>query len=106
VETQLYAPLRSALFQARSLRLALDYGTSGQVARALCLAAAVACLSGTQRAARRSQMLLSRAEALFKRQHNQDIQLELLAATAVCAHFVGKPEEALAPTLEVGRMIE
>jgi hypothetical protein len=106
IETQLYAPLRSALFQARALRLGLDYGAATSVARALCLSAAIACMSGTQRAARRSEELLQRAEQLFKRTGNPELQLELLCARAVCAQFIGKVDQALEPANAVEQLIE
>jgi hypothetical protein len=106
-ETQLYAPLRSALFQARSLRLAIDYGDANQLARALCLAAAIACVSGTARAARHSEQLLARAEELFKRSSNEEEgQLELLSARAVCAQFLGDAKAVLEPALKVERMLQ
>ncbi|HTU60465.1 MAG TPA: hypothetical protein VMF89_18565, partial [Polyangiales bacterium] len=106
IETQLYAPLRSGLFQARALRLGLDYGSSTSVARALCLSAAIACVSGTQRAARRSDDMLKRAEQLFKRTGNPELQLELLCARAVCAQFIGNIEQALEPANAVEQLIE
>ena len=105
VETQMYAPLRSALFQARALRLALDYGTSTQVARAMCLAATVACISGTRRAAQRSHDLLNRAEHMFKQSGSQDVQVELLSARAVCAQFLGNFEDAIEPADAVESMV-
>ena len=105
IETQLYDPLRSALFQARALRLALDYGTPTQVARALCMSAALACLSGTARAARRSELLLDRAQEMFKRDGHSEPPLELLCARAVCAQFLGKLADALAPTYAVDRLL-
>jgi hypothetical protein len=105
IETQLYDPLRSALFQARALRLALDYGTSTQAARALCMSAALTCLSGSERAARRSEVLLNKAQELFKRDGNQHPPLELLCARAVSAQFLGKLTDALAPTYEVERLL-
>jgi len=97
LETQLYAPLRSAVLQARSLRLALDYGTPSHVARTLCLAAALACVAGTPRAARRADQLLARAEALYRRDNDQEWRLELLCTRAVCAQFVGNLVHALEP---------
>lgn len=106
IETQLYMPLRSALFQARALRLALDYGTATEVARALCLSAAIACVSGTQRAARRAQGMLARAEQLFKVTGNPEVQLELLCARAVCAQFAGDISAALEPANAVEQLIE
>ena len=106
IETQLYAPLRSALFQARALRLGLDYGTATQVGRALCLTAAVACVSGSLRAARRSERMLQRAEQLSKRSGTAELQLELLSARAVCAQFIGNIAEALEPAMAVEQLIE
>jgi hypothetical protein len=106
IETQLYDPLRSALFQARALRLALDNGTPTQAARALCMTAALTCLSGSERAARRSELLLNQAQELFKRDGNAHPPLELLCARAVCAQFLGNLAEALAPTYEVERLLD
>jgi hypothetical protein len=106
IETQLYSPLRSALFQERALRLSLDYGTPAHVARALCLAAALACVTGTPRAARRAQGMLNRAEQLLDSTGDQDVRLEWLCARAVCAQFVGNIVEALEPANEVKRAIE
>jgi hypothetical protein len=106
IETQLYAPLRSALFQARALRIGIDYGTPTHVARALCLAATIASVNGTQRAARRSEELLQRAEQLFKRGGNPAVQLELLCARAFSAQFVGNIERALEPANAVEQLTE
>jgi eukaryotic-like serine/threonine-protein kinase len=106
IETQLYAPVRSALFQARALRLALDYGDPHSAGRALCLAAAVASITGTQRAARRAEAILTRAAELFKRGGGEEEPLELLSARAVCAQFVGQIEQALDPALAVERVVE
>ena len=104
VESQMYAPLRAALFQARSLRLGLDYGQPYAVARTLCLAAAIAAVSGTPRAARRAHAMLQHAERLFERSDKQS-QVELLSAQAMCAQFLGGLEQALAPASAVERAI-
>jgi tetratricopeptide (TPR) repeat protein len=106
IETQQYAPLRSGLFTARALRLSLDYGDNNQVARALCMAAVIACVSGTQRAARRANDLLERAEQLFKRDSDEDVRLELLCAQAVCAQFRGDLAAALEPSQAVERLTD
>lgn len=105
IETQMYAPLRSALFQARALRLALDYGQPHTVARTLCLASTIASVSGTQRAARRAQGMLQRAEELYRRGGGAEPPLELLSARAVCAQFIGGLEEALEPAEAVVRAV-
>jgi serine/threonine protein kinase len=106
IETQLYAPLRSALFQTRALRMALDYGTPSQVARALSLSAAIAAVTGTQRAARRSAGMLECAERLHERSGTPEVQLEILCAHAVRAQFVGDIEHALEPANAVEQLIE
>jgi serine/threonine protein kinase len=105
IETQLYAPLRAALFQARTLRLALDYGDSHQAARALCLAASIACVTGTRRAARRSADFLNRAERLLQRDTSQDGRLELLSSRTLCALFLGELDKVLEPSSEVERLM-
>ena len=104
IETQLYAPLRAALFQARTLRLALDYGDSHQAARALSLAAAIACVTGTQRAARRSADFLDHADRLMKRDAKQGARLEVMSARTVCALFLGQLDKVLEPSSEVERL--
>jgi len=106
VETQLYNPLRAALFQARALRLGIDYGTPPNVARALCLSATIACISGTERAARRARQMLRRAEELSQRSGGTEVQLELLSARAVCAQFVGDIEGILEPANAVEQLVE
>jgi serine/threonine protein kinase len=104
IETQLYAPLRAALFQARTLRLALDHGDSHHAARGLCLAAAIACVTGTRSAARRSDNLLNHAERLMKRDTSQDVRLELMSARTFCALFLGQLDKVLEPSAEVARL--
>lgn len=106
IETQLYNPLRAALFQSRALRIGLDYGSPSNVARALCLSATIACISGTRRAARRSENMLQRAEELYRRGGSPELQLELLSARAVCAQFVGDIEGILGPARAVEDLIE
>lgn len=106
IETQVYAPLRSALFQARALRLGLDYCDSQRVARVLCMSAVIACLAGTQRAARRSAKFLNRAELLLERGGNEEVRLELLCARTICAHFLGHVDRVLEPAYQVERMSE
>ncbi|HET8932868.1 MAG TPA: protein kinase [Polyangiales bacterium] len=106
IETQLYNTLRAALFQSRALRISLDYGTPSEVARALCLSATIACISGTRRAARRSEHMLQRAEELYRRSGSPELQLELLSARAVCAQFVGDIEGIFGPARAVEELIE
>ncbi len=103
IETQLYNPLRAALFQSRALRLGLDYGTPSKLARALCLSATISCISGTRRAAQRSQQMLQRAEELA--QHSPELQLELLCARALRAQFVGDIEGIIGPAKAVEQLI-
>ena len=50
IETASYHPLRSALFQARILRLALELGGHEDVARALCAAATITSVEASERA--------------------------------------------------------
>ena len=97
----------AALSLVPSARVAAWRSTTArptQVARALCLAAAVACVSGTQRARARSQSLLNRAERAVQAQNaDQASQLELLCARAVCAQFLGNIGAALGPADAVER---
>lgn len=95
VDTQLYEPLRSVLFQSRSLRLALDSHDAATVARALCLSAAIAAVAGTARAARHASELCERAEDLARRAASSDLLVELPTSRAVCAGLLGRPLEVL-----------
>jgi hypothetical protein len=95
VETQLYAPVRATLFQARSLRLALDSGDPTTTARALCLAGAQVCFSGTLRAARHAADLFARAEALSQQFDSDDVTVELATARSIAATFLGRPLEVI-----------
>ncbi|HTU63598.1 MAG TPA: AAA family ATPase, partial [Polyangiales bacterium] len=99
IDTQLYAPLRAALFQASSLRLALEWGQPSTIARTLCLAAATAASAGTRPAARRAHELLQHAERLFEREacgaSVTHPPLDLLSARAMCAQLLGGLEQAL-----------
>jgi serine/threonine protein kinase/tetratricopeptide (TPR) repeat protein len=107
IETQLYAPLRSTLFQARSLRLALDYSDPEFLGRALCMYAAVMSLSATPRAARRSKALQTRAEELFRRVgSSKALRLELLCTRALSSQFLGQLEQALEPSNAVAQLMQ
>jgi tRNA A-37 threonylcarbamoyl transferase component Bud32/tetratricopeptide (TPR) repeat protein len=90
VETQFYAPLRAALFQARAMRYGLDAGDPLLVARCLCMTATVSCLAGTPSAALRADEQLARAEGLLQELENQDLRSELYAARTVCAFLLAK----------------
>jgi serine/threonine protein kinase len=102
VDTMAYDPLRAALFQARCMRHALTAGDSTSVARALCLAATMACVNGTEKAAQRSAALLAEAEELTKGQGSR-YQRYVHVARAVCAALLGHPDQALGPAEEAVR---
>jgi len=106
VETQFYAPLRAALFQARALRLGLDAGDPSTAARALCLTATVSCIAGTPRAAQLAKLQLARAEAIAKEVEDQDLRSELFSARTVCALLLGDLPEVLEASDEANRTYE
>jgi tetratricopeptide (TPR) repeat protein len=104
VDTMAYDPMRAALFQARCMRLALLAGDPSSIARAYCLAATMACVNGTERAAQRSSVLLAHAEELCKSQPSTRLRRYVYVARAVCAALLGHPEQALAPAEEAVRL--
>ena len=95
VETQIHAPVRATLFQARSLRLALESGDPAMIARGLCLAGASVCFSGTPRSARQSAEMLELAQELAKQCDNDDLSVELSTGSTLAAMFLGRPLEVL-----------
>jgi hypothetical protein len=106
IETQAYAPLRAALFQMRSLRLAYQCGEPMTVARALCMTATLACLSGTKAAARRSSEQLALAERFVEADDCPDVRVELLSARAVCALLTGRITDVLEPAYAADEIYE
>lgn len=95
VETQLYAPLRAAWFQARSMRLALESGEPAYIARGMCLAGSLACISGTPRAARHAAELFARARELAKQCDSDDVAVEISTGPALAAMFLGRPLDVI-----------
>jgi len=85
IELQPYDPLRGALFQARSLRLALDYGTPELIARALCVAATMATVTGGASGFARAQTLLARATEVERARPSALVYGNIASARAVCA---------------------
>src|SRR6185312_7841226 len=85
VDTMAYDPLRAALFQARCMRLALIAGDPTSIARAYCLAATMACVNGTEKAAQRSAALLAHAEEQCKTQTSARLRRYVYVSRAVCA---------------------
>ncbi|MET0385932.1 MAG: protein kinase [Polyangiales bacterium] len=95
METAAYDPLRAALFQARCLRMALDAGEPAGLARALCAAATMACVSGSERGARRADELLRRAEAISKTVDQPVVHINFASARAICAFLLGRLRESI-----------
>jgi serine/threonine protein kinase len=96
IETQNHQLLRAVLFQARAMRMAYQYGESATIARAMCLTATIACLSGTSEAADRAQIQLAEADQLCQDIASQNLKVELLSARALCALLVGHVAESIA----------
>lgn len=95
VETQTYAPLRAAWFQARALRSALQLGEPASVGRAYCIAATLSCVSGTAQAERRATEQLARAEQLLEECQSHDLRAEFWSARTICAYMLGDMPAAL-----------
>jgi hypothetical protein len=95
VETQIYAPLRAALLQARSLRVALDYGTPELFARVLCVAATMNSVSGGERGALRSDDLLKRASEIAAPLNNSLVDSNINSARTVCAFLQNRMQQVI-----------
>jgi serine/threonine protein kinase/tetratricopeptide (TPR) repeat protein len=90
IETVSYHPLRSALFQARCLRLALNLGGDEDVARALCAAATMTSVEASERAQLRAEELLVRAEAIERQIDSSLVRTNIASARAICAYLAGR----------------
>jgi tetratricopeptide (TPR) repeat protein len=95
IELQPYDPLRAALFQARSLRLALDSRVPELLARALCVAATLAAVSSSKDAAQRAESLLARADALEQTRPSPLVRSNICSARAVCSLLRGRMRETV-----------
>lgn len=104
IELQPYDPLRGALFQARALRLALDYGTPELLARALCLSATMAIVTGGDKGAERADALLARATELEKRHPSRLVYGNICSAGAVIASLRADMPAAVQYSGEAERM--
>ena len=90
IETASYHPLRAALFQARCLRIALEFGEHQDVARALCAAATITSVEASERAQLRAEELLARAEAIEKQIDSSLLRTNIASARAICAYLAGR----------------
>jgi serine/threonine protein kinase/tetratricopeptide (TPR) repeat protein len=104
IELQPYDPLRGALFQARSLRMALDYGTPALIARALCVAATMATVTGGAAGFARAQKLLARATELERARPSALVYGNIASARAVCAMLTGDMQGTVEYSGEAERM--
>jgi eukaryotic-like serine/threonine-protein kinase len=98
-----YHPLRSALFQARALRTALEAGEPSRLVEALCSASTAAAIYGSEQAARESDALLARAAAINAHlpvPHNQ----RLCVARALNAFMLGRMDEVVQQSREAERL--
>ncbi len=104
IEIQPYDHVRAALFQARSLRMALDSGVPELIARALCVAATMASVSGGKRGAERGRALLDRATELAREFSSPLVEGNISSARAVCAMLEGRMEDVVAYSAEAERL--
>lgn len=107
-ETVSDSPVRAVLFMLRALRYAQDSGDAVILARALLLKATMTCISGTARAARRTEALLARADALLKQQPERNLlcELEVYSTRSICAMLFGRPHEVLETAYRAGALYE
>jgi tetratricopeptide (TPR) repeat protein len=101
--TQIYDPLRGALFQARSLRCALQAGEPTRMSLALRNASVAVALSGSSRAAREADALVARAEAINAQRAQTDAH-STDAVRAVNAFVLGRLHEVLEPAAHAERL--
>jgi len=104
IELQPYDPLRGALFQARSLRLAVDYGPPELIARALCVAATMATVTGGAGGFARAQTLLARATEVERARPSALVYGNIASARAVCALLAGDLQGTVEYSGEAERM--
>ena len=95
IYTQAYDPLRAALFEARSLRIALELGAAADVGHALCAAATLRGVSGTERAGREAEQLLARAEQLAEELSDPLLLARVQSSRAMCAFLLGHVQQVL-----------
>ncbi|HKP61366.1 MAG TPA: protein kinase [Polyangiales bacterium] len=103
LSTNLYDPLRAALFQSRALRCALEAGEPKRLIEALSRAAVSAAGSGAAAAARESVSLLARAEAIHAGLAEPDPKL-IYAARALCAFALAQLSDVQEPAAEAERL--
>jgi tetratricopeptide (TPR) repeat protein len=104
IETQAYDPLRSALFNARGLRMALDAGEPTRVVRALSSAAIMATHSASADRSLRSDELLARAEKLARSIGGERVLAGVYSARAVSAFLLGAMKDVVEPSYEAERL--
>jgi len=95
IETASYAPLRAALLQARSLRMALTLGEHEGVGRALCAAAVIAIVEDTDRGEQQAEELLARAEAISGKIDSSVLRTNIASARMICAYLASRHEESI-----------
>jgi eukaryotic-like serine/threonine-protein kinase len=104
IDTQAYDPVRAALFQARSLRLALELGDSSGLASALCLAATTRGVSGSARDERYAKHLLDYATAINEQLQDPQLAARIYAARAMTSFLLGRVIETPPLALEAERL--
>jgi hypothetical protein len=104
IEYQAHDPLLAALFQSRALRIALGTGDPRRVARAMCATALATCVTGSARAARETDNLLSRADAIVAELGVETLRADALATRAVCSYLLGRTKGVLEQTYEAERI--
>jgi eukaryotic-like serine/threonine-protein kinase len=97
--------LRSALFQARALRWALDAGEPSRVVRAYCAAAHVAANLGTVRGTEQVDALLEQAEVLARKLGSERAYGWVCSARAVCFFLLGRLRAVIEPSYEAERIL-
>jgi hypothetical protein len=95
IETQIYDPVRAALLQTRTMRMALDSGVRELIARALCVAATMAASSGEERGAAKADEYLGRAEQLASTLGSTLVNGNISSARTVCSFLALRMEDVI-----------
>jgi tetratricopeptide (TPR) repeat protein len=106
VWTAVYSPLRAALFQARASRMAFQLGDMTMMARALCLASTIGCMTGTEAAAKRAEGRLALAKQWAIEIDDPTLHVEVLSSYAACAQLLGRFQAMLEPSAQAFELYE
>jgi hypothetical protein len=99
-------PLKSAVFQARHLRCALDAGEPYRIVDALGAQALAVATRGTPRSAAEADRLLARAAVLGERHGTPHTLASIYGHRALVAWTLGRAKEVLEPAARANQIIK